>query len=141
MCAGPPCMNSEIIARAFVSPGGCFGVKSNDCGLSFTVGGTASSFSWFSSQASATPPIPSVPFASSSRRVGRKRNVLSGIVDSSIDVQKLVGTKQCLAQIGQSLQFGIGIGRGCRQARELLAEESAHGGELGGRDRTVIRNL
>ena len=33
-------MKSEIMARAFGSPGGCFGSMSYDCGLSFTVGGT-----------------------------------------------------------------------------------------------------
>src|SRR6185437_15404549 len=67
---GPPCMNSEIIARARGSNCGFLGSKSNVCGSNSGRSGAASSLSSFNSQASATEPMPSALVAKKWRRLG-----------------------------------------------------------------------
>src|SRR5947199_6256691 len=58
MWLGPPCMKSEIMARARGRKSGDLGFRSKDCGPRGMLGGVARSFSCRNSQARATLPMP-----------------------------------------------------------------------------------
>src|SRR5437867_12435594 len=69
MWLGPPCMKSEIMARARGGKRGVLGFRSKDCGPRGMFGGVARRFSSRNNHARATLPIPIALRARKRRRV------------------------------------------------------------------------
>src|SRR5579872_4765280 len=123
-------MNSEIIAFALGAKCGLRGLRSSG---RFSPGllTSASSPSCFSRWASANVPMPKADCARYARLEMR----------GSVDMQKLVGTEQLLAETGHGSQLVIRLVVGFTKLLDLAGDELTAGFELLGRDRPLIGNL
>ena len=98
-CDGPPCMNSEIIAFALGAKCGARGLQvQREVLAGLLRRRRRAAPSWRSRWARANAPTPKAVFARNARRVGK---------GGSVDIEKLVGGQELLAEIRQDGELAI----------------------------------